>query len=157
MGIIAFIIGLGIYFSLFIIGVLAILFIGILEVAKILLPMISILIIIAVIYSILKWKKMRNKEKSILERVYTIGFNLLTALSIICFIGIIICFIIKNIIDFSSILIGIMAIGLVYSLMGLASTCKIKCKCFFIFNDNKILDVTELIIVEIIILIMQLK
>ena len=120
MGIIAFIIGLGIYFSLFIIGVLAILFIGILEVAKILLPMISILIIIAVIYSILKWKKMRNKEKSILERVYTIGFNLLTALSIICFIGIIICFIIKNIIDFSSILIGIMAIGLVYSLMGLA-------------------------------------
>lgn len=63
---------------------------------------------------------MRNKEKSILERVYTIGFNLLTALSIICFIGIIICFIIKNIIDFSSILIGIMAIGLVYSLMGLA-------------------------------------
>ena len=34
MGIIAFIIGLGIYFSLFIIGVLAILFIGILEVAK---------------------------------------------------------------------------------------------------------------------------
>ena len=114
MGIIAFIIGLGIYFSLFIIGVLAILFIGILEVAKIL------LIIIAVIYSILKWKKMRNKEKSILERVYTIGFNLLTALSIICFIGIIICFIIKNIIDFSSILIGIMAIGLVYSLMGLA-------------------------------------
>lgn len=119
MGIIAFIIGLGIYFSLFIIGVLAILFIGILEVAKILLPMISILIIIAVIYSILKWKKMRNKEKSILERVYTIGFNLLTALSIICFIGIIICFIIKNIIDFSSILIGIMAIGLVYSLMGL--------------------------------------
>lgn len=95
MGIIAFIIGLGIYFSLFIIGVLAILFIGILEVAKILLPMISILIIIAVIYSILKWKKMRNKEKSILERVYTIGFNLLTALSIICFIGIIICFIIK--------------------------------------------------------------
>lgn len=36
MGIIAFIIGLGIYFSLFIIGVLAILFIGILEVAKIL-------------------------------------------------------------------------------------------------------------------------
>ena len=69
MGIIAFIIGLGIYFSLFIIGVLAILFIGILEVAKILLPMISILIIIAVIYSILKWKKMRNKEKSILERV----------------------------------------------------------------------------------------
>lgn len=120
MGIIAFIIGLGIYFSLFIIGVLAILFIGILEVAKILLPMISILIIIAVIYSILKWKKMKNKEKSILERVYTIGFNLLTALSIICFIGIIICFIIKNIIDFSSILIGIMAIGLVYSLMGLA-------------------------------------
>lgn len=120
MGIIAFIIGLGIYFSLFIIGVLAILFIGILEVAKILLPMISILIIIAVIYSILKWKKMRNKEKSILERVYTIGFNLLTALSIICFIGIIICFIIKNIIDFSSILVGIMAIGLVYSLMGLA-------------------------------------
>ena len=120
MGIIAFIIGLGIYFSLFIIGVLAILFIGILEVAKILLPMISILIIIAVIYSILKWKKMSNKEKSILERVYTIGFNLLTALSIICFIGIIICFIIKNIIDFSSILIGIMAIGLVYSLMGLA-------------------------------------
>ena len=120
MGIIAFIIGLGIYFSLFIIGVLAILFIGILEVAKILLPMISILIIIAVIYSILKWKKMRNKEKSILERVYTIGFNLLTALSIICFIGIIICFIIKNIIDFSSILLGIMAIGLVYSLMGLA-------------------------------------
>ena len=120
MGIIAFIIGLGIYFSLFIIGVLAILFRGILEVAKILLPMISILIIIAVIYSILKWKKMRNKEKSILERVYTIGFNLLTALSIICFIGIIICFIIKNIIDFSSILIGIMAIGLVYSLMGLA-------------------------------------
>ena len=120
MGIIAFIIGLGIYFSLFIIGVLAILFIGILEVDKILLPMISILIIIAVIYSILKWKKMRNKEKSILERVYTIGFNLLTALSIICFIGIIICFIIKNIIDFSSILIGIMAIGLVYSLMGLA-------------------------------------
>ena len=120
MGIIAFIIGLGIYFSLFIIGVLAILFIGILEVAKILLPMISILIIIAVIYSILKWKKMRNKEKSILERVYTIGFNLLTALSIICIIGIIICFIIKNIIDFSSILIGIMAIGLVYSLMGLA-------------------------------------
>ena len=120
MGIIAFIIGLGIYFSLFIIGVLAILFIGILEVAKILLPMISILIIIAVIYSILKWKKMRNKEKSILERVYTIGFNLLTALSIICFIGIIICFIIKNIIDFISILIGIMAIGLVYSLMGLA-------------------------------------
>ena len=120
MGIIAFIIGLGIYFSLFIIGVLAILFIGILEVAKILLPMISILIIIAVIYSILKWKKMRNKEKAILERVYTIGFNLLTALSIICFIGIIICFIIKNIIDFSSILIGIMAIGLVYSLMGLA-------------------------------------
>ena len=120
MGIIAFIIGLGIYFSLFIIGVLAILFIGILEVAKILLPMISNLIIIAVIYSILKWKKMRNKEKSILERVYTIGFNLLTALSIICFIGIIICFIIKNIIDFSSILIGIMAIGLVYSLMGLA-------------------------------------
>lgn len=120
MGIIAFIIGLGIYFFLFIIGVLAILFIGILEVAKILLPMISILIIIAVIYSILKWKKMRNKEKSILERVYTIGFNLLTALSIICFIGIIICFIIKNIIDFSSILIGIMAIGLVYSLMGLA-------------------------------------
>ena len=120
MGIIAFIIGLGIYFSLFIIGVLAILFIGILEVAKILLPMISILIIIAVIYCILKWKKMRNKEKSILERVYTIGFNLLTALSIICFIGIIICFIIKNIIDFSSILIGIMAIGLVYSLMGLA-------------------------------------
>lgn len=120
MGIIAFIIGLGIYFSLFIIGVLAILFIGILEVAKILLPMISILIIIAVMYSILKWKKMRNKEKSILERVYTIGFNLLTALSIICFIGIIICFIIKNIIDFSSILIGIMAIGLVYSLMGLA-------------------------------------
>ena len=120
MGIIAFIIGLGINFSLFIIGVLAILFIGILEVAKILLPMISILIIIAVIYSILKWKKMRNKEKSILERVYTIGFNLLTALSIICFIGIIICFIIKNIIDFSSILIGIMAIGLVYSLMGLA-------------------------------------
>ena len=120
MGIIAFIIGLGIYFSLFIIGVLAILFIGILEVAKILLPMISILIIIAVIYSILKWKKMRNKEKSILERVYTIGFNLLTALSIICFIGIIICFIIKNIIDVSSILIGIMAIGLVYSLMGLA-------------------------------------
>lgn len=120
MGIIAFIIGLGIYFSLFIIGVLAILFIGILEVAKILLPMISILIIIAVIYSILKWKKMKNKEKLILERVYTIGFNLLTALSIICFIGIIICFIIKNIIDFSSILIGIMAIGLVYSLMGLA-------------------------------------
>lgn len=120
MGIIAFIIGLGIYFSLFIIGVLAILFIGILEVAKILLPMISILIIIAVIYSISKWKKMKNKEKSILERVYTIGFNLLTALSIICFIGIIICFIIKNIIDFSSILIGIMAIGLVYSLMGLA-------------------------------------
>lgn len=120
MGIIAFIIGLGIYFSLFIIGVLAILFIGILEVAKILLPMISILIIIAVIYSILKWEKMKNKEKSILERVYTIGFNLLTALSIICFIGIIICFIIKNIIDFSSILIGIMAIGLVYSLMGLA-------------------------------------
>lgn len=120
MGIIAFIIGLGIYFSLFIIGVLAILFIGILEVAKILLPMISILIIIAVIYSILKWKKMKNKEKSILERVYTIGFNLLTALSIICFIGIIICFIIKNIIDFISILIGIMAIGLVYSLMGLA-------------------------------------
>lgn len=120
MGTIAFIIGLGIYFSLFIIGVLAILFIGILEVAKILLPMISILIIIAVIYSILKWKKMKNKEKSILERVYTIGFNLLTALSIICFIGIIICFIIKNIIDFSSILIGIMAIGLVYSLMGLA-------------------------------------
>lgn len=119
MGIIAFIIGLGIYFSLFIIGVLAILFIGILEVAKILLPMISILIIIAVIYSISKWKKMKNKEKSILERVYTIGFNLLTALSIICFIGIIICFIIKNIIDFSSILIGIMAIGLVYSLMGL--------------------------------------
>ncbi len=119
MGIIAFIIGLGIYFSLFIIGVLAILFIGILEVAKILLPMISILIIIAVIYSILKWKKMKNKEKSILERVYTIGFNLLTALSIICFIGIIICFIIKNIIDFSSILIGIMAIGLVYSLIGL--------------------------------------
>ncbi|MEI3337580.1 MAG: hypothetical protein V8R02_09095 [Clostridium sp.] len=120
MGIIAFIIGLGIYFSLFIIGVLAILFIGILEVAKILLPMISILIIIAVIYSILKWKKMKNKGKLILERVYTIGFNLLTALSIICFIGIIICFIIKNIIDFSSILIGIMAIGLVYSLMGLA-------------------------------------
>ena len=120
MGIIAFIIVLLIYFSLIIIGVLAILFIGILEVAKILLPMISILIIIAVIYSILKWKKMRNKEKSILERVYTIGFNLLTALSIICFIGIIICFIIKNIIDFSSILIGIMAIGLVYSLMGLA-------------------------------------
>lgn len=120
MGIIAFIIGLGIYFSLFIIGVLAILFIGILEVAKILLPMISILIIIAVIYSILKWKKIKNKEKLILERVYTIGFNLLTALSIICFIGIIICFIIKNIIDFSSILIGIMAIGLVYSLMGLA-------------------------------------
>lgn len=119
MGIIAFIIGLGIYFSLFIIGVLAILFIGILEVAKILLPIISILIIIAVIYSILKWKKMRLEEKSILERVYTIGFNLLTALSIICFIGIIICFIIKNIIDFSSILIGIMAIGLVYSLMGL--------------------------------------
>lgn len=119
MGIIAFIIGVGIYFSLFIIGVLAILFIGILEVAKILLPMISILIIIAVIYSILKWKKMRNKEKSILERVYTIGFNLLTALSIICFIGIIICFIIKNIIEFSSILIGIMAIGLVYSLIGL--------------------------------------
>lgn len=119
MGIIAFILGVGIYFSLFIIGVLAILFIGILEVAKILLPMISILIIIAVIYSILKWKKMRNKEKSILERVYTIGFNLLTALSIICFIGIIICFIIKNIIDFSSILIGIMAIGLVYSLIGL--------------------------------------
>ena len=119
MGIIAFILGVGIYFSLFIIGVLAILFIGILEVAKILLPMISILIIIAVIYSILKWKKMRNKEKSILERVYTIGFNLLTALSIICFIGIIICFIIKNIIKFSSILIGIMAIGLVYSLIGL--------------------------------------
>ena len=119
MGIIAFILGVGIYFSLFIIGVLAILFIGILEVAKILLPMISILIIIAVIYSILKWKKMRNKEKSILERVYTIGFNLLTALSIICFIGIIICFIIKNIIEFSSILIGIMAIGLVYSLIGL--------------------------------------
>ena len=119
MGIIAFILGVGIYFSLFIIGVLAILFIGILEVAKILLPMISILIIIAVIYSISKWKKMKNKEKSILERVYTIGFNLLTALSIICFIGIIICFIIKNIIEFSSILIGIMAIGLVYSLIGL--------------------------------------
>lgn len=119
MGIIAFIVGLGIYFSLFIIGVLAILFIGILEVAKILLPIISILIIIAVIYSILKWKKMRLEEKSILERVYTIGFNLLTALSIICFISIIICFIIKNIIAFSSILIGIMAIGLIYSLIGL--------------------------------------
>lgn len=121
MGIIAFIVGLGIYFSLFIIGVLAILFIGILEVAKILLPIISILIIIAVIYSILKWKKMRLEEKSILERVYTIGFNLLTALSIICFISIIICFIIKNIIAFSSILIGIMSIGLIYSLIGLAT------------------------------------
>ena len=121
MGIIAFIVGLGIYFSLFIIGVLAILFIGILEVAKILLPIISILIIIAVIYSILKWKKMRLEEKSILERVYTIGFNLLTALSIICFISIIICFIIKNIIAFSSILIGIMAIGLIYSLIGLVT------------------------------------
>ncbi len=120
MGIIAFIVGLGIYFSLFIIGVLAILFVGILEVAKILLPIISILIVIAVIYSILKWKKMRFEEKSILERVYKIGFNILTALSIICFIGIIICFIIKNIISFSFyILMGIMAIGLIYSLIGL--------------------------------------
>ncbi len=120
MGIIAFIVGLGIYFSLFIIGVLAILFVGILEVAKILLPIISILIVIAVIYSILKWKKMRLEEKSILERVYKIGFNILTALSIICFIGIIICFIIKNIISFSFyILMGIMAIGLIYSLIGL--------------------------------------
>ena len=120
MGIIAFILGLGIYFSLFIIGVLAILFVGILEVAKILLPIISILIVIAVIYSILKWKKMRLEEKSILERVYKIGFNILTALSIICFIGIIICFIIKNIISFSFyILMGIMAIGLIYSLIGL--------------------------------------
>lgn len=120
MGIIAFIIGLGIYFSLFIIGVLAILFIGILEVAKILLPMISILIIIAVIYSILKWKKMRNKEKSILERVYTIGFNLLHCIIYNLFYWYYNMFYNKKYIDFSSILIGIMAIGLVYSLMGLA-------------------------------------
>lgn len=121
MGLIGFIVGLGIYFSLFIIGVLAILFIGILEAAKVLLPIISILIVIAVIYSILKWKKMRLEEKSILERVYKIGFNIFTALSIICFIGIIICLVIKSIISFSYyILMGIMAIGLIYSLIGLA-------------------------------------
>ena len=87
MGLISLILGLGIYFFLFIIAILAILFTGILEVSKILLPIISILIVMAVIYSILKWKKMRLEEKSILERVYTIGFNILVALFIICFIN----------------------------------------------------------------------
>ncbi|MGM9978755.1 MAG: hypothetical protein ACI33J_08165 [Clostridium sp.] len=115
MGLIALILGLGIYFFLFIIAILAILFTGILEVAKILLPIISILIVIAVIYSILKWKKMRLEEKSILERVYTIGFNILVALFIICFIGIIICLVIRT-----YILMWIMAIGLIYSLIGLS-------------------------------------
>lgn len=115
MGLISLILGLGIYFFLFIIAILAILFTGILEVSKILLPIISILIVIAVIYSILKWKKMRLEEKSILERVYTIGFNILVALFIICFIGIIICLVIRT-----YILMWIMAIGLIYSLIGLS-------------------------------------
>lgn len=115
MGLISLILGLGIYFFLFIIAILAILFTGILEVSKILLPIISILIVMAVIYSILKWKKMRLEEKSILERVYTIGFNILVALFIICFIGIIICLVIRT-----YILMWIMAIGLIYSLIGLS-------------------------------------
>ena len=116
----AIIVALSILGGCFFIVTLGVL-IALLKAAIMLLPIVIILAIAATVYGILKWKKMRIEEKSILERVYTIGFNILTGSSIVCLIGMGICFFIKSLIAAEFyIIMGILAIGLISSLITLA-------------------------------------